>query len=79
MRSQEWQGIAFDVLNEVENLTGLTFEVINDHYTKWPELMKLLENGNAAMISELIYHDERNGRFLWPQSSLLTDYAALIS
>ena len=77
--SDEWQGIAFDVLREVGNLTGLSFEVVNDMHTEWPDLLSMLENGEAAMVSELVYHADRENRFLWPHSTILTDQYALIS
>ena len=43
----EWQGIAHDVLHDVEKLTGLNFELINDHDTQWPELLRYLESGEG--------------------------------
>ena len=75
----EWQGIAFDVLDEVENLTGLTFEIVNDRYTEWPDLLEMLVNGEVAMVSELIQTEEREGYFLWPQTTILKDNYILIS
>ena len=75
----EWQGIAFDVLNEIEMLTGLKFEIVNDRHIKWSDLLKLLESGNAAIISELIRSQDREGRFLWPKTAITTDNYALIS
>ena len=77
--SNEWQGIAFDVLREVENLTGLTFEIVNDRYTEWPDLLAMLENGEAAMVSELIRNNDRESSFLWPSTTILTDHYILIS
>ena len=78
-RKNEWQGIDFDVLEEVGKLTGLSFEIVNGHRTEWPDLLELLNNGDAAMISELIYYDEREGLYLWTQTPIVTDYYALIS
>jgi len=79
IHSKEWQGIAFDVLREVGNLTGLTFEIVNDEFTEWPELLKTLENGDAAMVTELIRTSDREGRFLWPQTAYLSDRYTLLS
>ena len=79
VRSEKWEGIAFDVLEEVEELTGIEFKVINDNKTKWPALLSMLESGEASIISELIYTDERDEHFLWPKSFLLTDHSSLIS
>jgi ABC-type amino acid transport substrate-binding protein len=42
---QEWQGILFEVLSEVEAYTGLTFEIANDTQTDWSELLRMLESG----------------------------------
>ena len=78
-RENTWQGLSFDVLKEVEALTGLEFKLINDQHTKWVELLRMLEDGEALMISELFPHSDREGRFLWPQTSFLTDSSSLIS
>ncbi|MDR0239751.1 MAG: response regulator [Deltaproteobacteria bacterium] len=76
---KQWQGIFFDVLQAMEKLAGLSFKLVNDRHTEWPTLLKMLENGEAAMIAELIPSDNRKGRFLWPKTPSLTDYYALLS
>jgi len=76
---KKWQGVAFDVLKEVEDLTGLRFELVNDRDAPWHILLSMLENGEAAMISELIRSDDREGRFLWANTSNMSDFYALIS
>jgi signal transduction histidine kinase/DNA-binding response OmpR family regulator/ABC-type amino acid transport substrate-binding protein len=78
-RERAWQGIAFDVLEEIGDLTGLTFIPANKEPVEWPELMTMLEKGEAAMISELIRSEEREGRFLWARTSYQIDYFALLS
>ena len=78
-RDKQWQGIVFDILDQVGKLTGLTFVRINDEHTTWPELFKMFEAGKASMISELIRSKDREGRFLWPQNAIMSDKAALIS
>ena len=79
VREEQWQGIVFDVVDAVEGLTGLSFQLINDRYAEWPVLLQKLESGEAAMISELIHLPEREGRFLWPEKAILTDRYALLS
>ena len=76
---KEWRGISFDVLHEIEKLTGLRFTLVNDEYTEWRDLLEMLEGGDAAIISELIPSEDREGRFLWPKSTIMTDYYALLS
>ena len=75
----EWQGIAFDVLSEIEALTGLKFEVAHDKDTQWAELLRMLEDGEVYIISELIRTTERENRFLWAGREFYTDYSALVT
>ncbi|MCL1881380.1 MAG: transporter substrate-binding domain-containing protein [Oscillospiraceae bacterium] len=84
-RYDEWQGIAFDVLKEIEKLTGLQFEIINDSintaYRNIPfyELKTKLESGEVDMISELIRTENREERFLWPDTPIMVENTALLS
>jgi signal transduction histidine kinase/DNA-binding response OmpR family regulator len=78
-RENMWQGVAFDVLDEIQALTGLTFQITNDRHTDWSYMLEMLEDGRASMITELIRSEEREGRFLWPDSHFMTDFYALIS
>jgi signal transduction histidine kinase/DNA-binding response OmpR family regulator len=76
---KEWKGIFFDLLNEITLLTGLKFERVNDEYATWPVILKMLTDGQALIVPELIRTKEREGLFLWPSVSQMTDYYALIS
>jgi signal transduction histidine kinase/ActR/RegA family two-component response regulator len=76
---KQWQGIAFDSLYEIEKLTGLRFEAANGEDEKWSRLLEMLEKNEAAMVSELLYSEERKGRFLWADTPLQTDFYALLS
>jgi signal transduction histidine kinase/CheY-like chemotaxis protein/ABC-type amino acid transport substrate-binding protein len=78
-REREWQGIAFDVLTRIKALTGLSFVMANREAVEWPDLLDMLERGEAAMITELIRSEEREGRFVWPDVPFQTDYYALLS
>jgi len=75
----EWQGIFFEVLNEIEDLTGLSFQCINDKNMSRTELHELLESGKASIIPELVYSKEREGRFIWSDNVILSDNYALLS
>ena len=76
---KEWQGISFDMLKEVENLTGLRFELAHDEDATWQTLLSMLENGEASMLSGIVRSNARRGLFLWADTPILTDYYALIS
>ena len=78
-REGEWKGISLDILNEIESLTGIRFQRVNDEKTGWPEIYEMLINGDIALISELIPTHDRAGLFLWPASAQMKDYYALIS
>ncbi|MDR3013362.1 MAG: response regulator [Chitinispirillales bacterium] len=80
VREKAWQGIAFDVIAEVETLTGLEFgEPVNGHNTEWHELYAMLKNGEVSMITELIRLPEREAYFHWPNNTILTNQYALLS
>jgi PAS domain S-box-containing protein len=74
-----WQGVALDVLREVGNFTGLTFKIANGTDVNWSIILGMLENGEGAMISELVRTNERIGRFLWSDKAIMEDHAALLS
>jgi len=77
--SKEWQGIAIDVIKEIELLTDLKFKIINGPNTEWSVLLNLLETGEASIISELMRTEDREGRFIWPHNEIFTDYPILVS
>jgi signal transduction histidine kinase/DNA-binding response OmpR family regulator/ABC-type amino acid transport substrate-binding protein len=76
---KQWNGIIFDVLNEVRQLTGLSFEAANAQSVEWPVLLKMLEDGKVPMISNLVRSKDREGRFLWADTPIMTDYYVLLS
>ena len=78
-QENEWQGIVFDVLQEVERFTGLSFELANDKTAERPEILGMLDNGDVSLVSELIRTPEREGKYLWPSTILMSDNYALIS
>jgi signal transduction histidine kinase/CheY-like chemotaxis protein len=78
-QENKWQGIAFDVLREMEALTGFVFEQVNDEHTDWSFVLQMLEDGKASMVTELIQSEDRKGRFLWPNASFMTGFSALLS
>jgi ABC-type amino acid transport substrate-binding protein len=77
--SKEWAGISYDVLRAMEAFTGLEFEIVNNEYTTFSELYRMLLEGEIYMVSELIHSAERHGRFLWPENSFMMERSVLIS
>ena len=78
-REKEWQGIVFDVLGELEELTGLSFQHVNGEQANWSVLLKQLDDGEAAFITELIRTEGREGNYLWPETPVVSDRYALVS
>jgi signal transduction histidine kinase/DNA-binding response OmpR family regulator/ABC-type amino acid transport substrate-binding protein/HPt (histidine-containing phosphotransfer) domain-containing protein len=76
---KEWEGIAFDVLNKVEELTGLTFQVANNEQAQLSDLLTMLRNGEAHIIPELIFSNERKQYYIWTEHKFITDQYALLS
>ncbi len=78
-REERWQGIAHDILAEITRITGLRFEIVNAPDAPWLSLRKMVEDGRAAMATELMPTKSRQGRFLWPRSPYMTSNCALLS
>jgi PAS domain S-box-containing protein len=77
--TNQWQGIYFDALNEISNLTGLRFEYVNSNNTRLPELVAMLESGKALILSELFRLKDYEGRFLWSDFSFVNDNYTFIT
>jgi signal transduction histidine kinase/CheY-like chemotaxis protein len=75
----EWQGVAIDILHEIEQFTGLSFVIENKPYAEWTELLYMLERGQASIITELFWLPEREKHFLWADTPYQQDYYALLS
>jgi PAS domain S-box-containing protein len=75
---KKWEGIAFDVLDEVTNLTGLSFEVVNSGDASWAEVFQIFNDG-APICLDLIASPERINRYLWSKYIYLSENYALVS
>jgi len=78
-RSNQWQGIFFDLLDEITKLTGLEFDVIHDETAPWAEINDLLISGEAAFTPQVGWTREREEFYIWSDVVLYNDYFALIS
>jgi signal transduction histidine kinase/ActR/RegA family two-component response regulator len=79
VNKHQLEGIALDVLHEISNLTGLRFDAVNDSNTSWSELLHMLETDRVSLITNLLYSEDRVGRFQWPETPYLEEIPALIS
>jgi len=75
---ERWEGIAFDVLDEVTELTGLSFEVVNSPDASWAEVFQIFNDG-ASICLDLIASPERLSRYLWSKYIYLSENYALVS
>jgi PAS domain S-box-containing protein len=75
----EFEGIALDVLSELEAITGLSFEIADTRHRSFIFGADMLERGEVSMITELGTFKENIGRFLWPQTPIMRDHSVLIS
>ncbi|MDR0331148.1 MAG: response regulator [Chitinispirillales bacterium] len=75
----EWQGAVFFVFREIEEFTGIAFEVANSPNKEFSGLIKMLEAGEVSLLSEVLRTKEREGRFLWPGTPIMVDFSTLIS
>ncbi|MCL2766008.1 MAG: transporter substrate-binding domain-containing protein [Treponema sp.] len=75
----EWQGIYFDLLNEITSLTGLAFKIVHDEKADWHDIKEMLLNREALLIPELGYTKEYGEHFIWSGTVILDDNYALVS
>ena len=78
-RSGLWQGIAFDVLDEVGTLTGLQFKIVNEPTVEFYELLRMTREGEVYVLTEALHSPEREEYFLWAETPLAEIKIALIS
>jgi len=78
--SNEYQGIAIDVLSEITAVTGLQFEPIFPHQPILlnEALLRLIDSGYASIALGAIRPDDIRGRFNY-SIGIFNDYYALLS
>jgi len=77
--TDQWQGIYFETLREIEDMTGIVFECVNEPQAQYPELIDMLEDGKALILSELFHIEKYKGRFIWSDVPVLKDNYAFIT
>jgi len=75
----EFQGIAPDILEEITLLAGIEFENTTGKNDAWVQILEKLTTGEVALVTELLFTEERRGRFLWPEYPYAVNRYVLIS
>jgi len=78
-RENEWQGIFFDLINEITEMTGLSFDQKNNQHTEWSRIQDMLRSREVYFVADLIWTKAREEFFIWAETSIQDDYYALIS
>ena len=76
---REWQGISFDILQEISLLTDLEFEIANEVNTPRADLLEMLRLGEVRMLSELTILEGIGEEFLWTDGRIMSNRPVLIS
>ena len=75
----EWQGIAIDILNEINILTGLTFEYTDPSVNSRSEVLSFVSSGKAEMVTNIIRSSASEHEIYAANYGYQTDSYALIS
>ncbi|MDR1536359.1 MAG: transporter substrate-binding domain-containing protein [Planctomycetota bacterium] len=80
-KEKRWDGLAFDILAEIGEITGLTFRPMEFAKDNWPLLLKKLRDGDpdVPMLLDVGYNEIRAKDFLFIDKPYLLDHYALIS
>ncbi|MCL2099279.1 MAG: transporter substrate-binding domain-containing protein [Oscillospiraceae bacterium] len=76
---KEFQGIALDILTETAVLTGIEFEIINSGHEPWSAILERVKNGEAALVSELLFTESRKDEFIWAEIPCFSSSFAFLS
>ncbi|MDR2456241.1 MAG: transporter substrate-binding domain-containing protein, partial [Deltaproteobacteria bacterium] len=76
---EEFQGVALDVLNDISEVTGLTFQRWNEKPVEFSKILEALASGECQMVTELVKLEDRQDRFIWSEVGYSSDKFALIS
>ncbi|MHC6203602.1 response regulator [Breznakiellaceae bacterium SP9] len=77
-QERQWQGIALDLIDRIEDFIGLNFEIINQPGDDWDRLLDLLQRGHASMFLNVNLIPDWEGVMNYGDPYMV-DYFALIS
>ncbi|MDR0439985.1 MAG: response regulator [Candidatus Accumulibacter sp.] len=78
---KRWDGVAFDVLAGISEITGLTFRPVEIARDNWSLMLRMLKNGDpeSPMLLDVAYNEIRSRDMLLADKPYLLDHYALIS
>ncbi|MCL1904343.1 MAG: ATP-binding protein [Oscillospiraceae bacterium] len=77
--SEEFQGVALDVLNEITLITDIEFNNASSSDETWTSIINMLYNGEVSMVPELLRTKEREGDYIWAKTPYAVNRYALVS
>ena len=79
LKEDKFQGIAVDVLAEINRLTGIKFESATTKDTTWSEIFEKLNTGEIPIAVQLLQSELRRDQFIWSAVPYACSYYALMS
>ena len=76
---KEFQGIAMDILVQISELTGLTFEPVNNPKSSLPSITATLISGDGRMIAGMAMETRNLNSFLWASEAFSQDRYSLLA
>jgi len=75
----KYAGIAIDILEEIEKLTGLNFSPADSKNVIWEQMLDSILSGETKMAAQLLYSNERAENFVWTNIPYAISYYAILS
>ena len=75
----QFEGIAVDVLDDISDLTGLTFAPALSPDATWAEILESLTSGEIPMVAQLLFSEARRDKYLWSAVPYASPYYTLLS
>jgi diguanylate cyclase (GGDEF)-like protein len=74
-----FEGIAVDVLTEINKLTGIQFISGVSKDALWSDTIDKLISGEVDMLAQLVFSNERAGHFIWSDIPYASTHYAFLS
>ncbi|MDR1692308.1 MAG: transporter substrate-binding domain-containing protein, partial [Oscillospiraceae bacterium] len=76
-QDDEFQGIAVEVLSQIDDLLPVDFTVATTKDSTWNEIIGELELGKVSVVSQLLFSEARRNRFLFGEPYATSQYALI--